>query len=222
MPTAALVAGATGLVGHRLVKLLLDARIYDRVHVLARRSTGLADERLVEHAVDFEDLDCVGPLVGRVDHAFCALGTTIRSAGSKAAFRRVDHDFVVAVAEFARAAGACSFVTVSSLGADPSSGNFYLRVKGETERALETLGLPRLVILRPSLLTGDREEFRAGERAGRIVLGLVSPLLIGRLGRVRPVSDVEVAQAMLCLAAGDGEGTRIVESEEIRRVARCG
>ena len=126
------------------------------------------------------------------------------------------------MAEIAKAAGARSFVAVSSLGADPSSGNFYLRVKGETERDLESLGMPRLVILRPSLLTGDREEFRAGERAGKFVLGLVSPLLIGRLGRVRPVSDVEVAGAMLRLAAGDVEGTRIVESEEIRRIARYG
>jgi uncharacterized protein YbjT (DUF2867 family) len=222
VPAAALVAGATGLVGRRLVKLLLDGHIYDRVHVLARRSTGLEDERLVEHVVDFEDLARAGPLVGRVDHAFCALGTTIRSAGSEAAFCRVDHDFVVSVAEFAKAAGACSFVTVSSLGADSSSGNFYLRVKGETERDLEALGLPRLVILRPSLLTGDREEFRVRERAGKFVLGLVSPLLIGRLGRVRPVSDIEVAGAMLRLAAGDAEGTRIVESEEIRRIARSG
>jgi uncharacterized protein YbjT (DUF2867 family) len=222
VPAAALVAGATGLVGHGLVKLLLDANIYARIYVLARRSTGLEDERLVEHVVDFEDLDRAGPLVGRVDHAFCALGTTIRSAGSKTAFRRVDHDFVLLVAEIAKAAGARSFVAVSSLGADPSSGNFYLRVKGETERDLESLGMPRLVILRPSLLTGDREEFRAGERAGKFVLGLVSPLLIGRLGRVRPVSDVEVAGAMLRLAAGDVEGTRIVESEEIRRIARYG
>lgn len=221
MPTA-LVAGATGLVGRRLVTLLLDANSYDRVHVLGRRSTGIADERLAEHEVDFEGLAGSGPSIGRVDHAFCALGTTIRAAGSKAAFRRVDHDFVLAMAECAKAAGARSFVTVSSLGADPSSGNFYLRVKGETERDLAALGLPRLVILRPSLLTGDREEFRAGERAGKIVLELVSPLLIGRLRRVRPVSDVEVARAMLRLAAGSGEGTRIVESEEIRRIAVCG
>lgn len=218
MPSA-LVAGGTGLVGRRLVGLLLEAGDYDRIHVLGRSPLGIADGRLVEHAVEFEDLGATAGEVGEVDDAFCALGTTIRTAGSKAAFRRVDHDFVLAAAEFARQRGARCFLTVSSLGADPDSGNFYLRVKGETERDLQAVGFPRLVIFRPSLLTGERNEFRAGERASQLVLGLVAPLLLGPLGRIRPVSDTQVAEAMRQLALANGRGVQIVESEEIRRVA---
>lgn len=214
-----LVAGGTGLVGRRLVGLLLASGNYDRVHVLGRRSTGIHDPGLIEHSVDFGDLSAVGAAIGDVSDAFCTLGTTIRAAGSKAAFRRVDHDFVLSLARFAMERGVPSFLTVSSLGADPGSGNFYLRVKGETERELDALGLGRLVILRPSLLTGDREEFRAGERASQLLLGLVSPLLAGPLGRVRPVSDMQVARAMLRLSMDAGDGTRIVESDEIRRIA---
>ena len=220
MPSA-LVAGGTGLVGRRLVGLLLEAGDYDRIHVVGRRPLGITDERLVEHAVEFEDLGAMAGAIGEVDHAFCALGTTIRAAGSRPAFRRVDHDYVLAVAGFARQQGARCFLTVSSLGADPDSGNFYLRVKGETERDLHDVSFPRLVIFRPSLLTGDRGEFRAGERAGQLVFGLVSPLLVGPLGRIRPVSDRQVAEAMRQLALATDRGVRIVESEEIRRIAGC-
>lgn len=218
----ALVAGGTGLVGRRLVGLLLASGCFDRVHSLGRRPLGIDDPALVEHTVDFDDLSAAGLAVGDVSAAFCTLGTTIRSAGSKAAFRRVDHDFVLKLARFALDRGAGSFLTVSSLGADPASGNFYLRVKGETERNLADLGFRRLVILRPSLLTGDREEFRAGERASQVLLGLVSPLLLGPLGRIRPISDEEVARAMLRLAIDARDGTRVVESDEIRRIAESG
>ena len=127
--------------------------------------------------------------------------------------------FVIAFAEFARQRGARCFLFVSSLGADHDSGNFYLRTKGETERELQASGFDSLTILRPSLLIGDREEFRAGERASQLVLGLISPLLVGGLGRIRPVGAGQVAGAMRRLARSDERGIRIVESDEIRRIA---
>lgn len=217
MPTA-LVAGATGLIGRRLVRLLIESDDYDRVHLLVRRPTGITDDRLVEHAIDFDKLPDAGEDVGSVDHAFCALGTTIRTAGSREAFRRVDHDYVVAFAKLARDLGAQQFAVVSSLGADPDTRSFYLRVKGETERDLEALGLPRLVILRPSLLTGDRDEFRPGEKVSQLLLGITSPLLVGRLGRIRPVSDEQVARAMLGSVKNEGPAVWVIESEDIRSV----
>jgi uncharacterized protein YbjT (DUF2867 family) len=217
MPTA-MVAGATGLIGARLVSLLLESGDYDRVHALVRRPAGVTHERLVEHMVDFNKLSSAGGDVGPVDHAFCALGTTIRRAGSKEAFRRVDHDYVVAFAQLAKALGAQQLVVVSSLGADPGTRNFYLRVKGQTERDLQSLGLPRLVVLRPSLLTGDRTEFRPAERISQLLLGLTSPLLVGKLGRIRPVSDQQVAAAMLRSVKEDGPATQVIESEDIRSI----
>jgi uncharacterized protein YbjT (DUF2867 family) len=217
MPTA-IVAGATGLIGRRLVSLLLESGDYDRVHVLVRRPTGVRDARMVEHTVDFNELSSARGDVGPVDHAFCALGTTIRSAGSREAFRRVDHDYVVAFAQLAKALGAKHFAVVSSLGADPGTRNFYLRVKGETERDLQSLDLPRLVILRPSLLTGERAEFRPGERISQLLLGMTSPLLVGKFGRIRPVSDQQVAAAMLRSVQGDGPAMQVIQSEDIRSV----
>lgn len=217
MPTA-IVAGATGLIGRRLVSLLLESGDYDRVHALVRRPTGVRDARMVEHIVDFNELSSARGDAGPVDHAFCALGTTIRSAGSREAFRRVDHDYVVAFAQLAKALGAQHFAVVSSLGADPGTRNFYLRVKGETERDLQSLDLPRLVILRPSLLTGERTEFRPGERISQLLLGITSPLLVGKLGRIRPVSDQQVAAAMLRSVQGDGPAMQVIQSEDIRSV----
>ena len=213
--STALVAGATGLVGRRLLDLLLQSGDYDRVHVLNRRPMGVADARLTEHLVDFDVLAAAKDRIGPVDHAFCALGTTIRAAGSRAAFRQVDHDYVVVFASLTRSLGAQCLAVVSSLGADPGSRNFYLRVKGETERDLQVLELPRLIILRPSLLTGDREEFRAGERLSQFMLGVASPLLVGALRRIRPVSDDLVARAMLESVRQGGPALQFIESEEI-------
>jgi uncharacterized protein YbjT (DUF2867 family) len=139
---------------------------------------------------------------------FCALGTTIRTAGSRAAFRRVDHDYVVSLARLARAHGARHFLLVSSVGADPRSRVFYSRVKGEVESAVQTLGYPSLTIVRPSLLLGPRSEFRLGE-------ALVKPLgpLFPR--RYRPVHARAVAATMIRAALEDRSGVRIVESREI-------
>ncbi len=216
---SALVAGASGLVGSALVARLRDSGEYDRVHLLVRRSLGITGDVIREHQADFDRLEDLAPQIGRVDAAFCCLGTTIRKAGSQAAFRRVDHDFVVAFGRFAVDLGARTLVVVSSLGADPEGGNFYLRVKGDMERDLAKIGPASLVILRPSLLIGDREEFRPGERVGGALLSFLSPLMVGRLGRVRPVGVDQVACAMARVVCDSPAGIRVLESEEIRTLA---
>lgn len=212
----ALIAGASGLVGGALLGRLLDSGEYRRIHLLNRRTLGLESDLVREHPVDFERLPEGAAGIDRVDHAFCCLGTTIRKAGGQAAFRRVDHDYVLAFGHLAASLGARTLVVVSSLGADPDSRNFYLRVKGETERDLRQLGVTSLVILRPSLLTGDRKEFRLGERVGGVLLAAVSPLMIGPMERVRPVSAARVAEMMYRAARVGEPGLRVIESEEIR------
>lgn len=213
----ALIAGASGLVGGSLVGRLRDSGDYSRIHLLVRRPLGVQSDLIREHLVDFERLQEACGSIGRVDHAFCCLGTTIRKAGSQAAFRRVDHDYVLAFGRLAASLGARGLVVVSALGADAGSGNFYLRVKGETERDLRRLDLTALVIVRPSLLRGDRSEFRLAERLGGVLLGAVSPLMVGPMKRVRPVSALRVAETMQRAAGEERAGVRIIESEQIHR-----
>jgi uncharacterized protein YbjT (DUF2867 family) len=150
---------------------------------------------------------------------FCCLGTTIKAAGSQQAFRRVDFDYVLAIARWARTAGARRFLVVSALGADPSSRIFYNRVKGEMEQALDALALPSLVVLRPSLLDGDRREVRPGER---LTLALTRPLRSLLPGAIRPVRDVDAA-ATLLLSARAEQVPRVVSSAQMQgAMARLG
>ncbi len=219
MARSALVAGASGLVGRALVARLLTSNDYDRIHLLVRRPLGIASGSIREHLADFDRLEDLAPAIGSVDVAFSCLGTTIRKAGSKAAFRRVDHDCTLAFARFAAGTGARVLAVVSSLGADQGSSNFYLRVKGETERDLITAGVACIVILRPSLLTGDRLELRLGERIGGALLSALSPFMVGSLGRVRPIAADQVARAMARVVREPSEGVRVIESEDIRSIA---
>jgi uncharacterized protein YbjT (DUF2867 family) len=201
----ALVAGGSGLVGSRLLRLICEAPEYQRVYALSRRPLGFEHPRLANRIVPFDRL--AAQLKGLVCHdAFCTLGTTMRAAGSEAAFRAVDHDAVVAFARAARAAGAQRFVVVSAIGADPESGNLYQRVKGETEDALAGLGFPSLDILRPSLLLGPRSEMRPLELAARMLAPIASPFLHGSLQPWRAIQAEDVARAMLGAARSGRRG----------------
>jgi uncharacterized protein YbjT (DUF2867 family) len=217
-PRAALIAGATGLVGGELLELLVADPAIARVHSLVRRPSGRQHAKLSEHVVDFGDLVTTAALGPPVAEAYCCLGTTMRAAGSRAAFRRVDHEYVTAFARLALGLGTASLTVISSLGADPGSRSFYLRTKGEVEHELTSLGLPSLAILRPSLLLGERRELRAGERAGELALRLASPLLRGALARYRPVHARTVARAMAACGRRGGPGVHVLESDDIERV----
>ena len=210
MPTA-LVVGASGLVGRECVRLLLADPSYERVVVLARREMPGepgAGGRLVSRIVDFERL-AEHEDVPAVDHVFCALGTTMRQAGSRERFYRVDHDYPVEVARLARAAGARHLALVSALGADPASRVFYNRVKGEAERDVAALGWPGLTIVRPSLLLGERAEFRLGEEVGKR-LGFLAPR------KWKPIEARKVAAAMVRAAKEGRPGVRVIESGEMQ------
>lgn len=209
--TRLLIVGSTGLVGgHALAQALADAR-FAQVIAPTRRPLSMQHAKLENPIVDFDALP-TDAAWWRVDAVVCALGTTIRDAGSKAAFRRVDLDYVLAMATHARAAGARSFALNSSLGADPVAGNFYLRTKGEAEAALRSLGYPSLTLVRPSVIGGERERRRPMEHFGMRVLRAVEPLVPKRY---RVVPAERIARCLLEAAFAAEPGVRVVESERI-------
>ena len=206
----ALVLGATGLVGKALVRqLLLDPR-YDSITILVRRpvpASLFSDPlgKLTPLVIDFEQLqDYQGYF--SVNHVYCCLGTTLKQAGSKAAFRKVDFEYIHVAAQLTRAQRADSFVWISSEGADAKSSNFYLRVKGELEDALMRMPqLPNASAVRPSLLLGERNESRPLEAFGQMIAPALGVFMAGPLKKYRPVSATEVAHKMITLQEFDSQ-----------------
>jgi uncharacterized protein YbjT (DUF2867 family) len=202
----ALLAGATGLIGREIAQQWSGPGV---LHLLARRSIAAprAGQRVM--VVDFNALPALPP----AQAAYCCLGTTIKVAGSQAAFRAVDLDAVVNFAKAARAAGATRFAVVSALGANPKSSGFYNRVKGEMEQAIGQLGFDCVVIARPSLLTGDRSSLGQPQRpAEKLALALTAPFQLLIPKAYRPIAASTVAHAML-RAIGEGRtGVRVLAS----------
>jgi len=214
----ALVVGGSGLVGRFCLQALLDDPAYGSVITLARRELSVAAHpRLTQKVLSFEMLASLD--LPPLDDVFCALGTTIRTAGSQEVFRRVDYDLPLAVADHALKFGARQFVLVSSIGADAKSKNFYLRTKGEVEDALRRLPFKTLHIFRPSFLMGKREESRLGESIAVPLAKGLQFVLIGGLRRYRPISAEKVGRAMVAAAKGDRQGTFIWQFDEINRKA---
>ena len=210
------------MVGGHLLQLLLDDPDYAFVTVLTRRSLGRSDPRLVEHVVDFDRPETYRPHAG-ADDVFRCLGTTIKKAGSREAFRNVDFAYPVAVAGAAAEAGARQLLVVTAVGADPSSRVFYNRVKGEVEEALRALPFPAGVkIFRPSVLLGERGESRPAERVGAALMSFAAPLFIGGLTAYRPIAGAQVARAMWAAAKREPAGTQVYEGESLSALARRG
>lgn len=207
-----MLAGATGLVGNALLPMLCDSPRYSEVHVLVRRSgAGLAaHDRARVHTVDFA---CLPQDLPAVDDVYVALGTTIKVAGSREAFRQVDLDFVVSTARAARAGGATRLAVVSALGANARSRIFYNRVKGEMQEAIATLGFESVTIAQPALLVGDRAALGQPARAGEVwATRLLVPIrwLVPR--GVRPIRAREVAAAMLAATIAGKPGVHVLSS----------
>lgn len=219
-PRRALLAGATGLVGKHCLEQLLQTERYERVHVLVRRTVGMNHEKLEEHRVNFDALDDVN--VGSVDDVYITLGTTIKAAGSQDAFYKVDHDYVVATAKLGKRAGATRIALVSSIGAGGAAGNFYLRVKTETERDVKALGYECVEILRPGLLVGDRQEKRLGEKFGIAAMKVISGAMVGPLRQYRPIQAADVAGAMIKLLEKDESGEHVRTFAEMQDVLKKG
>ncbi len=210
----AILAGATGLVGGECLRRLLASPRYERVIVVTRRKlTDVPAERKLRQVVtEFENLGEVRERL-RGDHVYCALGTTIRKAGSQERFRAVDYEYPLRLAQLTRKNGARHFSIVSALGASRSSPFFYSRVKGETEEGLQQLGWPSLAIVRPSVIAGDRAEARPLER-------LSGHLLRFAPATWRPVPAGDIAAAMIVMALRERPGVTVLESREISGVAQ--
>jgi uncharacterized protein YbjT (DUF2867 family) len=218
-PTVVL-AGASGLIGRAILDLLLAPGRSDRVAVLARRPLAPArsDPRL---SVRTGELAALAGEVRGVRDVYVALGTTIKVAGSEAAFRAVDFDLVVGVARAARTAGARRLAVVSALGADARSRIFYNRVKGEAEDALKTLGYESLVIAQPSLLIGDRAALGQPTRSGELFAArFFGPVMAWIPARIRPIAATTVAKAMVAALEQATPGTRVLSSAEMQRLGR--
>lgn len=215
---SALIAGATGLTGSELVKVLLEDPAYDKVKVLTRRPLDLEHPKLEQVKADFFRLDQYGEHF-KVDDVFCCLGTTIRKAGSQKAFRRVDYDYPVKIAELAKANGATKFLVISAMGADAKSNVFYSRVKGQMEEALKRMDFSSLHIFRPSLLLGKRDEFRLGEKAASLLAPAFSPILRGGMKKYKPIEAADVAKAMCKAAKSEEQGVFVHSSDKIAELA---
>ena len=214
----ALIVGATGLVGGHCLKTLLQSEDYQSVIALTRRPLALQHPRLVPITVDFDKLEEVDPFP--TADVFCALGTTIRRAGSQHAYLKVDFEYGRNVAERSAAAGAKQFLLVSSVGAAPKSGNFYLRVKAELEKAIGALPFESVHFFRPSFLIGHREETRLGESVGVALSRALQFALAGKLRKYRPMPAGTLACAMLAAAREAKPGRHIYHYDDIVSLAR--
>ena len=215
----AIIFGATGAVGSELLRLCLDGKRYSRITVIARRPASLAHEKLKWITAEFDALDSLKPASGLIDgDAYCCLGTTIKAAGSEKAFRRVDYDFVLNAARFAKKSGVTQFSLVTAIAANSDSGMLYNRTKGEVEAAIIAEDFPTLNIFRPSLLKGKRAEFRLKEEIANRLLFFMTPLFQVGLQRYKPVEISTLARALYVTADQENKtiSPRIFESDEIQ------
>ena len=213
----ALIIGSTGLIGSELLNLLLDSNDYLKVITFVKRDTGIKHPKLTQHIINFDKPETYKDLVAG-DDFFCTIGTTIKKAGSKEAFRKVDFEYPRQFAAFALQNKVKQFLTISSLGADAKSGNFYLKTKGEIQDFLKDCNFESVSVLQPSLLLGNRTEFRLGEKVGAFFMKTLSFLFLGNLKKYKPIEGKTVAKALLKIAQRNNEGFKIYESDAIQEI----
>ncbi|WP_202555966.1 Rossmann-fold NAD(P)-binding domain-containing protein [Paenibacillus silvestris] len=227
MGTTAIVAGGTGLVGRELIRLLQEDAQYDKIIALVRRDIQVrhlrGSEKLVQVKTDYSQLDAdLGPSVIAAmagAHVFCALGTTIKKAGSQEQFRKVDFEYPMKLGEIAGKGKASVFAIVTAMGASSASSIFYNRVKGDVEQGLRSLNLRSLYMLRPSLILGDRDEVRVSDQLGSIFSRVVSPLMIGGLRKYRPIQASKIAAGLIACAQTGEAGAHVILSDRIAELA---
>lgn len=210
----AIVIGSTGLVGTELVEQLQASPHYRSILLLNRRPAAFAQPKVSERIIDFDAPNLTG-ISG--EDFYCALGTTLRKAGSKAAQHKVDYEYPFTIATHLRNQGIKRAILVSSLGADANASNFYLRTKGQLERSIIGLGFDHTMIVRPSVLVGKRAESRLGERVAILLLKLFAPLLVGALRKYKGVSASGVARCLVHAANPCAPGVRFIESDQIEK-----
>lgn len=214
--TATLV-GATGLIGSYLLEELLHDPYFDTVRILIRRPIDITHPKLEKKIVDFTDNDSLLVTISNSDVLFCAIGSTMKKVkGDKEAYRKIDFDIPVKLARFCKMTGCEKFMLVSSAGANPKSSNFYQRLKGETDDAIKGSGLKTIHIMRPSLLLGERKEYRLGENIGKAIMTSLSFLIPAKY---KAIQGKDVAKVMLDLSKKNEEGIFVHENSEIRNLS---
>ncbi len=208
----ALIAGASGLVGSELLKKLLDNNNYSMIYSVVRKPSGLNHSKLNELVVDFSNLSEELNKIDHVDDVFCCLGTTIKVAGSKEAFKTVDYFYPLILAKWAEHKKSSRFLMITAMGADSKSSIFYNRVKGEAENDISKLALPSVTFFRPSLLIGNRKESRAGEKLAIVFFKAISFLFIGPLKNYKGIHVSKVAEAMMQAAQNAKTGKEVILS----------
>ena len=214
----AIIIGSTGLIGSYLLNLILDSNDYQNVITFVKRDTGIKHKKLTQHIIDFDKPETYKELVVG-DDLFCTIGTTIKKAGSKEAFRKVDFEYPKQFATFALQNKVKQFLIISSLGADANSGPFYLKTKGEIQDFLKKSNFESIAVLQPSLLLGNRTEFRLGEKIGAFFMKTLSFLFFGNLKKYKAIQSEAVAKAMLVIAQKNNSGFKIYESDVIQEMA---
>jgi len=214
----AVIFGATGLVGNLLLEELINSDNYKVIKIFVRQSTGISNPRVEEIITNFSLPDSYSEKITG-DNLFICLGTTIKKAGTVANVEKIDRDLPAMLAEAAFKNGIKRIAVVSSLGADTTSKNYYLRIKGEMEESILKLGFEKAVIVRPSILLGERKEKRAGEIVGKVVMRAIQPVFTGKYRKYRPIHGRDVAKAMISLLEKDTE-KKIFENEEVKELTR--
>jgi len=213
----ALIAGSTGAIGLVLLKLLNGSDQYSGIHCIGRREPSISGEKIKAHSVSYDELDHLN-FEHPIDDVFCTIGTTIKVAGSVESFKKVDRDYVHQVGKLAQRLNVKTCSVISAIGADAGSSNFYNQTKGEAEELLQSLDLNSLRLFRPSLLQGDRNEFRLKETVGFLLLTIMTPILQGPWKKYRAIHVKQVAKAMFESAQQDLPAVQFFESDEIQRL----
>lgn len=214
--TATLI-GATGLIGAQILQQLLEDPYFSNIKVLVRRPIDLAHPKVKVIILDFADETAYQAAIAGSDVVFCSVGTTLKQVnGDMVAYRKIDYDIPVNAARFCAATACPKFLLVSSIGADSQSRNFYLKLKGEVEEKVGSLGLPSVSIFRPSMLVGQRAEFRLGERIGQVVMGALAFLIPAQY---KAINVKTVARAMVAVAKKDTKGVEFYTYGEMVRGA---
>jgi uncharacterized protein YbjT (DUF2867 family) len=214
----AVIAGASGLIGQELVKVLVEKN-WNRIILLLRKPLLLNLPGVEEVIGDFDDEQHFQHKI-KGDVLFICLGTTIKKAGSKKAFLAVDYDLPLRIARIAKANGVSCVSVVSSIGATTPSSNFYIDTKGKMEAGIRSLGFKRTVFVRPSLLLGERKEFRFGEEVAKVFMGVFSWLMIGKLARYKAIQARTVAKAMEVLCDQQPDGVVVAESDDLQLLGK--
>ncbi len=210
----ALLLGSSGLIGsHCLIELLAD-EYYTTIEIWVRTSSGIKHPKLKETIIDFDNIKNKST---DAQHVFCCLGTTIKKAKSQEAFRKVDFDYVVDLAKISEKSEVEKFLVISSIGAKMNTKNFYLRTKGQMEKAIKQCKIPSIFIFQPSILLGKRKEFRFGELIAKFLMRLFKYLFWGKMKKYRGIEATNIAKAMVMLAKEENQGVHVLISDEIQK-----